>query len=257
MKSKLKGAKNGHSLLKRKSEALTKRFREITRQLEESKLSMGKILQVASFSYAEVQYAAGDVGYQIRENVPNTARFKIRTRLENVSGVSLPVFEKWVDGSSAANPAPGAGADQQQQSQTDSKSSELTGLGRGGQQIQRSRESYGKAVEALVAIASLQTAFKILDEVIKMTNRRVNALEYLMIPRIENTIKYIQSELDEADREEFFRLKKVQSKKKRDKSHEVTDALEQLSIEEHVVSAGATAARNLLDIVRQDEDLIF
>jgi V-type H+-transporting ATPase subunit D len=51
----------------------------------------------------------------------------------------------------------------------------------------------------------IQTAFVILDEVIKVTNRRVNAIEHVIIPRIENTIKYIISELDEQDREEFFR----------------------------------------------------
>jgi len=56
----------------------------------------------------------------------------------------------------------------------------------------------------------------ILDEVIKMTNRRVNALEHVVIPRLENTISYINSELDEMDREEFFRLKKIQGKKKKD-----------------------------------------
>jgi V-type H+-transporting ATPase subunit D len=54
----------------------------------------------------------------------------------------------------------------------------------------------------------------ILDEVIKITNRRVNAIEFVIIPKIENTIKFVTSELDEQDREEFFRLKKVQGKKK-------------------------------------------
>jgi len=51
----------------------------------------------------------------------------------------------------------------------------------------------------------LQTAFTILDEVIRATNRRVNAIEHVVIPKLENTIKYIISELDEMDREEFFR----------------------------------------------------
>ena len=54
----------------------------------------------------------------------------------------------------------------------------------------------------------------ILDEVIKITNRRVNAIEHVIIPRIDNTIRFIISELDEQDREEFFRLKKIQGKKK-------------------------------------------
>lgn len=56
-----------------------------------------------------------------------------------------------------------------------------------------------------------------LDDVIRTTNRRVNALEYVLLPRLDNTISYIGAELDEQDREEFFRLKKIQGKKKRDK----------------------------------------
>jgi V-type H+-transporting ATPase subunit D len=45
----------------------------------------------------------------------------------------------------------------------------------------------------------------ILDEVIMLTNRRVNAIQYVVLPRLENTIDYIKSELDELEREEFFR----------------------------------------------------
>ncbi len=52
----------------------------------------------------------------------------------------------------------------------------------------------------------MQTSFVTLDEVIKITNRRVNAIEHVIIPRIERTIDYITCELDERDREEFFRL---------------------------------------------------
>ncbi|KAI8055649.1 ATPase, V1 complex, subunit D [Syncephalis plumigaleata] len=180
VKSKLKGAQTGHSLLKRKSDALTKRFRDIVKLIEEAKMKMGRVMQTASFSLAEVTYIAGDIS---RESA-GTAQLKVRTRQDNVSGVMLPAFETFQEGTDAF---------------------ELTGLGRGGQQIQRCKETYISAVKTLVELASLQTAFVILDEVIKVTNRRVNAIEHVIIPRLENTISYIISELDEQDREEFFR----------------------------------------------------
>jgi len=196
MKSKLKGAETGHSLLKRKSEALTKRFREITRRIDEAKRKMGRVMQIAAFSLAEVSYAVGgDIGYQVQESA-KSARFRVRTKQENVSGVFLPNFESFTtEGNNDFG---------------------LTGLGKGGQQVQRCRETYARAVETLVELASLQTAFVVLDEVIKVVNRRVNAIEHVIIPRTENTIKYINSELDELDREEFYRLKKVANKKQRD-----------------------------------------
>ena len=155
-------------------------------------------MQIAAFSLAEVTYAVGgDVGFQVQESVRN-ARFRIKTRQENVSGVFLPQFESVT--------------------KDENNDFGLTGLGKGGQQVQRCRETYSRAVETLVELASLQTAFVILDETIKIVNRRVNAIEHVIIPRTENTIKYINSELDELDREEFYRLKKVSNKKQKDQA---------------------------------------
>ncbi|KAF8212098.1 ATP synthase subunit D-domain-containing protein [Mycena galopus ATCC 62051] len=193
-KLRLKGAETGHSLLAKKRDALTTRFRAILKKVDEAKRKMGRVMQLASFSMAEVTYATGDISYLVQEQAKQAA-FRVKAKQENVSGVILPTFE--VDRV--------AGSD-----------FNLTGLGRGGQQVLRAKEVYAKAIETLVDLASLQTAFTILDEVIRATNRRVNAIEHVVIPRLDNTIKYIMSELDEMDREEFFRLKKVQGKKKRD-----------------------------------------
>lgn len=168
MKSKLKGAQTGHDLLKRKSEALTKRFREITRRIDEAKRKMGRVMQIAAFSLAEVTYAVGNsqIGYQITESV-RLAKFRVRTRQENVSGVFLPQFESF-------------------QKEDVGNEFGMTGLGKGGQQVQKCRETYTRAVETLVELASLQTAFVILDEVIKVVNRRVNAMYVSFMANIQD-----------------------------------------------------------------------
>jgi len=191
MKARLKGAQKGHSLLKKKADALTMRFRMILKKIIETKTLMGEVMKEASFSLAEAKFAMGDFNHLVIQNV-SKAQIKVRSKFENVAGVNLPIFESFSDGSD---------------------SYELTGLARGGQQIQNLKRNYTKAVELLVELASLQTSFITLDEVIKITNRRVNAIEYVIIPRIEKTLAYITSELDEREREEFFRLKKVQNKK--------------------------------------------
>lgn len=136
MKIKLKGATQGHSLLKRKSEALTKRFRDITRRIDDAKRKMGRVMQTAAFSLAEVTYATGDnIAYQVQESV-KSARIRVRAHQENVSGVHLPQFEAFYDESS--------------------NDFQMTGLGRGGQQVQKAKHVYAKAVETLVELASLQ-----------------------------------------------------------------------------------------------------
>ena len=97
---------------------------------------MGRVMQIAAFSLAEVSYAVGgDIGYQIQESAKQ-ARFRVRTKQENVSGVFLPQFESYTtEGNNDFG---------------------LTGLGKGGQQVQRCRETYARAVETLVELASLQ-----------------------------------------------------------------------------------------------------
>jgi V-type H+-transporting ATPase subunit D len=106
-------------------------------------------------------------------------------------------------------------------------------------------------VFVIVVFATLQTAFMILDEAIKVTNRRVNALDNVIIPRFENSIKYIISELDEMDREDFFRLKKIQKQKAiLIKEKEAAEALTR------VPNTYTSAPDNLLS-TQVDEDIIF
>jgi len=196
MKMKLVGAVKGHSLLKKKSDALTLRFRSILSKIAECKERMVGHLKTASFSLAQAKWAAhpSDFVSTILENISQAA-FKLKLTSDNVAGIHLPVFENYSD--------------------TSKLPQEMHGLAKGGQQIQKCRESYVSALEGLVQLASYQTAFVTLDHVIRQTNRRVNAIEHVVKPKLENTIRYIVSELDELEREEFYRLKKIQGKKKR------------------------------------------
>lgn len=192
MKSRLKGAQKGHSLLKKKADALQMRFRMILGKIIETKTLMGEVMKEAAFSLAEAKFATGEFNQVVLQNVTK-AQIKIRTKKDNVAGVTLPVFESYQDGSDTY---------------------ELAGLARGGQQLAKLKKNYQSAIKLLVELASLQTSFVTLDEVIKVTNRRVNAIEHVIIPRIEKTLEYIISELDELEREEFYRLKKIQDKKR-------------------------------------------
>ncbi|XP_062604290.1 V-type proton ATPase subunit D-like [Saccostrea cucullata] len=228
MKGRLKGAQKGHSLLKKKADALTMRFRAILKKIIETKVLMGDVMKEAAFSLAEAKFTSGDINHMVLQNV-NKAQMKVRSKKDNVAGVMLPVFESYQDGSD---------------------SYELTGLSRGGQQIDRLKKNYARAIQLLVELASLQTSFVTLDEVIKITNRRVNAIEHVIIPRIERTLAYITSELDEREREEFYRLKKIQEKKKKIRA-------------EAEAKAALLKAQNKLEeptsliAEERDEDLLF
>ncbi|PRW21131.1 V-type proton ATPase subunit D-like isoform A [Chlorella sorokiniana] len=197
MKGRLAGATKGHSLLKKKADALNMRFRQILRKIVETKEEMGKVMKASFFSLAQAKYSSGDFKHTVFDSV-DQASVKVRASQDNVAGVKLPRFESVKEGGGAVDSKLG-----------------LIGLGSGGKQIQECRKSFLSAIDLLVELASLQTAFLTLDEAIKTTNRRVNALEHVVKPRLENTIAYIKGELDELEREEFFRLKKVQGNKKK------------------------------------------
>uniref|UniRef100_A0A6B2EJD0 Putative v-type proton atpase subunit d n=1 Tax=Phlebotomus kandelakii TaxID=1109342 RepID=A0A6B2EJD0_9DIPT len=228
MKARLAGAQKGHGLLKKKADALQMRFRMILGKIIETKTLMGEVMKEAAFSLAEAKFATGDFNQVVLQNVTK-AQIKIRTKKDNVAGVTLPVFESYQDGADTY---------------------ELAGLSRGGHQISKLKKNYQSAVKLLVELASLQTAFVTLDEVIKITNRRVNAIEHVIIPRIERTLAYIISELDELEREEFYRLKKIQDKKKiaKAKAEAAKQALLAKGIDVRDVS-------NLLD--EGDDDILF
>ena len=109
----------------------------------------------------------------------------------------------------------------------------------------------------LVELASLQTAFVTLDAAIKTTNRRVNALDNVVRPRLEATIAYIKGELDELEREEFFRLKKVQAKKKRDAAVKAAAQRQEVAATQRTGGGVGEKSMSALLGVEADADVVF
>ena len=118
---------------------------------------------------------------------------------------------------------------------------ETLGLAGGGRQIAAAKAKFTALLDGLVKLGSLQTAFLTLDEAIKLTNRRVNALDNVVIPAIVNTVSYIISELDEIEKEEFFRLKKVLKVKERKGREEEEEEAAAAAAAEAAAGAGAGA----------------
>eukprot|EP00529_Nitzschia_sp_RCC80_P027490 CAMPEP_0113487040 /NCGR_PEP_ID=MMETSP0014_2-20120614/25306_1 /TAXON_ID=2857 /ORGANISM="Nitzschia sp." /LENGTH=254 /DNA_ID=CAMNT_0000380729 /DNA_START=117 /DNA_END=884 /DNA_ORIENTATION=+ /assembly_acc=CAM_ASM_000159 len=191
-KGKLKAAQGGHKLLKKKADALKVKFRDYAKSIAEVKAGMATDASSAFFSLTQAEYAAGNFKQKVSEG-SMSARVRVGAGVDNVAGVKLPVFTKYETGAAADN--------------------QSLGLVGGGKKIQQVREKFTVMLDMLIRLASLQTSFTTLDEALKVTNRRVNALENVTIPKIEGVLAYIGRELDELEREDFTRLKLVQGKK--------------------------------------------
>lgn len=139
------------------------------KQIYSTKVGMADMSSSAFFGLTQAEYAAGSFKSKILEN-NMVASVRVTTRTDNVAGVKLPVFSQYSTGAENA---------------------ETLGLAGGARKISACKDKFAEYLQALIKLASLQTSFVTLDEALKVTNRRVNALENVTIPRIVATLSYI------------------------------------------------------------------
>ncbi|KAH0479274.1 MAG: hypothetical protein KVP17_000386 [Porospora cf. gigantea B] len=227
LQQKKKAAVQGHSLLKKKADALNARFRGMLMEIVRVKREMGDVMKEATYSLAKADWSTQtDFRSHIMENVRRPA-VTLDVRNENVAGVSLPIYTVHVDPTVDVMG--------------------MVGVSAGGQVIQQARDQYLRALTLLIRLATLQTEFFTLDQEIRMTNRRVNALDNVVVPRLEKDVHYIVKELDEMEREEFFRLKKIQEKKREKAEEEEAQAAK--------AKVGHKPAKHAVSL--EDDDLVF
>lgn len=185
LKVKLKTAKRGHKLLKEKRDGLMKSFMEIIREAKDLRQQVEEELGQGFFSF--VFFSAKMRQSVIKEALMvSTKKVSLEAKTKNVMGVEVPIFNYQEEGKFLAYD-----------------------LATTSTSIDRALEIFSKALQTMVKLAEIEHSAKLLAEEIEKTRRRVNALEYVFIPDMEETLKYIQDKLNEQERGTLITLMKV------------------------------------------------
>ena len=190
LKARLSTAVRGHKLLKDKSDEMIRQFtvilREAKRLREAVELELSAVLKQFSIARSVTPSFEAETAFAL----PSVAVYA-NCETQSVMGVDVPKVT--LSGEKRANGLPYA-------------YSEITG--EADYSVQKASELLPKMVE----LAQTEKTVRMLAEEIERKKRRVNALEYVMIPQLEETIKYIKDKLDENERAAVVRLMKVKSK---------------------------------------------
>lgn len=190
LKNRTKLAVKGHGLLKEKRDALIKEFFDILDRVKGVREAAERSLKEANEALLEAQIAMGDLAVRKASlSVKESIDVDIKSR--SVMGVSVPV--------------------------SNVKMEERSIIDRGYSfsdttiQLDEAAKKFEESIKFLIELGEVEKTIFLLAEEIEATKRRVNALEHIMIPRFENTEKYIDMRLQEMERENFVRLKMIRS----------------------------------------------
>lgn len=189
LKARLKTAVRGHKLLKDKSDEMIRRFSIIIR---ENKKLREKAEAELSSVLKEFAKARGLISREEIERIFSMPTVTLSLDLSTSSVMNVEVPQIDVKANSANEIYPYS-------------FSAITS------EADYAVRQISKVIETLVKLASVEKTVQMLAKEIEKNKRRVNALEHVMIPQLEETIKYISAKLDENERGALTRLMKVKS----------------------------------------------
>jgi V/A-type H+-transporting ATPase subunit D len=184
-------AREGYDILDKKREVLSTELIHVAHDAEALEAQVYKLLATAYRALALAKMTMG------RERVEWAAlavnkTVEVRVRLRSVMGVVIPTIE--AHGEPPETPY---------------------GLGDTTVALDEAATHFHEVLDEVPDLCETMTAVWRLARELQKTQRRVNALQYIFIPQYEATVAYIQSALEEREREETFRLKRLKSRKAR------------------------------------------
>lgn len=190
LKRKAKLADKGYRLLKQKRDALILEFFNI---LEEAKGIRKQATEVLSDAFSSIILAQATLGTikVVQASMAVKDAPPLETASKSIMGVRVPTLKL---GETERNPVERG-----------------YGLVDTSSQLDEAAEGFEKALAVVVQLAEVEKTIRRLAEEIKSTKRRVNALENIVIPKLTATVSYIEMRLDEMERENFFKLKRIKA----------------------------------------------
>lgn len=191
LKRRIKQTQNGYKLLKMKRDGLFHEFRTLLSEMISAKEELLDTYQLALQRINLASAVEGGLAVKSAALASSTHP-EVNVQRRNIMGVVVPS----VEGKNLR------------------VDMEKRGIGLIGSSpyIDEAADSYGKLIEKIVNAAEMEATLKRLLAEIESTKRRVNALEFKVIPEMEVSRDFIQLRLEEMEREETFRLKRFKNK---------------------------------------------
>lgn len=193
VKKKLKLAEKGHRLLKEKRDALILEFMNTVERAENVVDDTIKQLRVAQKNLTIANAVLGHS--ELRSiSLATAGEVNVDVEFKNIMGVNIPRLNIITE----------------VQRRPDERGYNLTFV---SPVVDKTALEYEKTIVSLIELVEVENTLYALSKETRKVKRRVNALDYRVIPRLRETRGYIQARLDEIERENFYRLKTVKKKR--------------------------------------------
>ena len=189
LKGKLRTAQRGHKLLKDKRDGLMKQFLETVREVRALRAEVEEELMTVHKSFTVASALMSSEALEQALLYPKQS-VELTMGSQNIMSVNVPVYDFQTKTKSDSDIYP-------------------YGFASTSGELDTAVDALGHVFRKMLKLAEIEKSAQLMAEEIEKTRRRVNALEYVMIPELEGNIKYIAMKLEENENSTKVRLLKV------------------------------------------------